>query len=117
MGGHVLATRLRGSHPVSRIPQGERFDSVANAVPEKEADGREAAAQRERLSGDTKAMGWLEQFGDIIMFVVCNARICKKREETLKSLLSVYTFYPKSRCIPPIISYSNNPGILLSEAK
>lgn len=68
-------------------------------------------------SGDTKAMGWLEQFGDIIMFAVCNARICKKREETLTSLLSVCTFYPKSRCIPPIISYSNNPDILLSGAK
>ena len=45
MGGRVLATRLRGSHPVSRTPQGERFDSVANAVPEKEAEGLGAAAQ------------------------------------------------------------------------
>ena len=117
MGGRVLATRLRGSHPVSRIPQGGALRLSSKAVPEKEAERLGAAAQRKRLSGDTKAMGWLEQFGDIIMFVVCNARICKKREETLKSLLSVYTFYPKSRCIPPIISYLNNPDILLSEAK
>ena len=45
MGGHVLATCLRGSHPVSRIPQRGALRLSSKAVPEKEADGLEAAAQ------------------------------------------------------------------------
>ena len=48
MGGHVLATRLRGSHPVSRIPQGGALRLSSKWQFPKEADGREAAAQSER---------------------------------------------------------------------
>ena len=97
--------------------KGERFGYVARRQFPKEADGREAAAQGNTQRRLTKAMGWLALFGNIIMFDGLYARICKKREEILTSLLSAYTFYSKSRCIPPIISYSNNPDILLSKAK
>lgn len=45
MGGRVLATYLRGSHPVSRIPQGGALRLSSKTVPKTEEDGREAAAQ------------------------------------------------------------------------
>lgn len=44
MGGHVLATCCEVPHPVSRIPQRGALRLSSKAVPEKEADGREAAA-------------------------------------------------------------------------
>ena len=45
MGGRVLATRLRGSHPVSRIPQGGAIRFRSKKQFPKEAEGFGAAAQ------------------------------------------------------------------------
>ena len=47
--------------PFQDYLKGERFDSVAIAVPEKEADEREAAAQREIPRWRNKGYEWSEQ--------------------------------------------------------
>ena len=58
------------------------------AVPEKEADGREAAAQGEQQNGDTKAKRWLELFGNIIMVV--RTHMQEERRDINVPSLSMY---------------------------